>query len=598
MSAKNTLDLGGTPVPIDIVTESNAILGKKGSGKTNAGIVLLEETYRIGVPVISIDPKGDHWGIRAGADGAPNSGLPIPVFGGLHGDVPLESTAGAVIANLLREKRLSAVLDVSEFSSAERRRFLTAFVDSLYRRPEREPMHLLLEEAHEYIPQRVDSGDAAMVGAFERIVKMGRFKGLGVTMMSQRSASLNKNVLTQVDNLFMLRTLSPQDRAAVKAWIDVHAESSTIIESLPTLATGECWLWQPERGEPVRFRFRQRRTYDAGATPKPGEKPRPQATLADIDLDEVRDLMAETIERAKAEDPKALRAQITDLRRQLDKALAQAPERVVETVTETFEVPVSSIKTEQMADLRREVDALRADLAQRLNLGLAHIADVLEGMHEHIDMTDAGDAVPKAGPAAAERIVREQSREQAVHRKPATKPAAAPNATPTRPAPEAGDIKLRSGAVRMLESLGRMHPLRLTKAQWGTVAKLKTSGGTWSTYLSDLRRLGFIDENAIGYTLTDAGFDQLGGRPEPMTAIELQDHYRRILRSGAVKMLDAIMAAYPDWIDREAIGEAAELATSGGTFSTYLSDLTRNGLVEKAGSDYRATDILMRGAQA
>jgi hypothetical protein len=80
----------------------------------------------------------------------------------------------------------------------------------------------------------------------------------------------------------------------------------------------------------------------------------------------------------------------------------------------------------------------------------------------------------------------------------------------------------------MVEALGRMAPLRLSRAQWGTVARLKTSGGTWSTYLSDIRRAGFLDESAAGYTLTPAGFDYLGGRPAPLTAIELQEHYRHV----------------------------------------------------------------------
>lgn len=143
-----------------------------------------------------------------------------------------------------------------------------------------------------------------------------------------------------------------------------------------------------------------------------------------------------------------------------------------------------------------------------------------------------------------------------------------------------------------------MAPLRLTKAQWGTVARLKTSGGTWSTYLGDIRRAGFIDENHVGYTLTDAGFAFLGTRPEPMTAAELQQHYRSILRSGAAKMLDALIAAHPNALSRAELGEAADIAITGGTFSTYLGDLTRNGLAERRGGDVVATDVLMFGAQA
>lgn len=568
-----TLRIGlDTQVPIDLVVESNAILGKKGSGKTNSLIVLLEETYGAGVPVVSIDPKGDHWGIRSGASGEPNAGLSIPVFGGLHGDIPLEPTAGEFIADIVRERGLSVILDVSEFSTAERRRFLTAFVTHLYRRPERESMHLFLEEAHEYIPQRVDSGDAAMVGAFERIVKMGRFKGIGVTMASQRSASLNKNVLTQVDNLFMLRMLSPQDRAAVRAWIDIHAESSSIIDSLPSLQTGEAWLWQPERGEPIHFRFRQRSTYDAGATPRPGEKPKPQATLADIDLGEVQALMAETIERAKAEDPKVLRSRIRELEAALAKAQAAQETQIVETQV-PVEVKVPVLTQEDLAAL----DAASA-LSDRIDL----LRETVESVR-----SEQVQIIKNTVNARPNKIPEQR--------------AATPALRPALSRPERADgdpVKFRAGAQRMIESLGRMYPLRLTKAQWGMVAKMKTTSGTWSTYLGELRRAGFIDENSAGFTLTESGFEYIGGAPDPMTAEELQQHYRTILRAGAVRMLDVIMESYPAPVDRETLGEKIEMSTASGTFSTYLGELVRNGLAERVDGGLVATDILMHGAAA
>jgi Holliday junction resolvase RusA-like endonuclease len=79
--------------------------------------------------------------------------------------------------------------------------------------------------------------DAHLVNAWQRIVKQGRFKGLGCTLVSQRSASLNKDVLTQVDTLIVLRTTSPQDRAAVKAWVDVHADAGDMLATLPSLET-------------------------------------------------------------------------------------------------------------------------------------------------------------------------------------------------------------------------------------------------------------------------------------------------------------------------------------------------------------------------
>lgn len=174
----NAFDLLDGPkevvLPLDIITQSTGVLAKKGAGKTNLGVVIVEEAYAAGVPVVIVDPKGDWYGLRAGRDGNPDGGLPFPVFGGLHGDIPLEPTAGAYIANLVRDRGLSVILDVSEFTVGERARFLTAFADRLYRHESREPMLLMLEEAHEYIPQVVSGEDAKMVGVFSRLVKLGR----------------------------------------------------------------------------------------------------------------------------------------------------------------------------------------------------------------------------------------------------------------------------------------------------------------------------------------------------------------------------------------------------------------------------------------
>lgn len=55
------------------------------------------------MPWVLIDPKGDSWGIRSDSAGA-DPGLPVPIFGGLHGDIPLEPEAGALITELVAEE--------------------------------------------------------------------------------------------------------------------------------------------------------------------------------------------------------------------------------------------------------------------------------------------------------------------------------------------------------------------------------------------------------------------------------------------------------------------------------------------------------------
>ncbi|GFG83252.1 hypothetical protein [Mycobacterium paragordonae] len=187
-----------------------------------------------------------------------------------------------------------------------------------------------------------------------------------------------------------------------------------------------------------------------------------------------------------------------------------------------------------------------------------------------------------------------EQRETSVHQPDSRSGSATVSAVAAR---DGQELKFRAGAQRMLESLGRMAPLRLSRAQWGMVARMKHRSGTWSTYLGELRRAGLLDENAAGFTLSDKGFDYLGGRPDPLTGRELQQHYLHILRSGAARMLQAVMDVYPESLSRQEISARAGIVVASGTFTTYLGELVRNGLVVYRGKALRASDVLMLGAE-
>ncbi|MGH2793852.1 MAG: ATP-binding protein, partial [Actinomycetota bacterium] len=291
--------------PEEAVTQTFGILAKRGAGKSNTAAVMAEEMHRAHLPFVAVDPVGAWWGLRSSGDGK-GPGLPIPIFGGYRGDVPLERGGAELIADLIVDESLSCVLDVSAFESERaKREFLTAFAERLFRRKAQPgkgtPLHLFLEEADDYAPQRSMGVEMARcLGAFQRIVKQGRARGLGSTMISQRSASLNKDLLTQIETLIVHRTTGPNDRKAIAAWIEYHAQSAEILESLHELADGEAWVWSPWLNIVKRVQVRRRTTFDSGATPTLKARRSP-ATLADVDLDILRTRMAATIEKAKAE---------------------------------------------------------------------------------------------------------------------------------------------------------------------------------------------------------------------------------------------------------------------------------------------------------
>jgi DNA helicase HerA-like ATPase len=164
-------------LPPEAVTETFALLAKRGVGKSYLASVMVEEMLKAGLHVCVSDPIGVWWGLRAAADGK-GPGLPIVILGGDHGDVPLEVTAGEVIADLVVKEGLSVVLDLSRFRKGEQTRFMTDFAERLYHK-NREPLHLVLDEADAFAPQHPMKGQERLLGAVEDLVRRGRARAWG-----------------------------------------------------------------------------------------------------------------------------------------------------------------------------------------------------------------------------------------------------------------------------------------------------------------------------------------------------------------------------------------------------------------------------------
>lgn len=116
----------GLALPLDTTTQAIGILAKRRAGKSYTARRFAEQLLKVGQQVVIVDPKGDWWGIRSSADGA-SPGLPVVILGGERGDVPLESAAGEIVAKLVTEERVSALLDLSLFRKHEVATFMTAF---------------------------------------------------------------------------------------------------------------------------------------------------------------------------------------------------------------------------------------------------------------------------------------------------------------------------------------------------------------------------------------------------------------------------------------------------------------------------------------
>src|SRR3990167_549258 len=301
-------------IPIRAVTETFAAIVRRGAGKSYLATMLAEQMLNAEAQVIAIDPVGIWWGLRVGKDGK-SKGKQIFVIGGEHGDVPLVPEAGRRIAQLLVEKNISAVVDVSSFRIGEHKRFAADFAEEFFhlKKTRKTPVHIFIEEAQTFIPQRFMSDDARMVGAFERIVRLGRNYGVGCTLITQRPQSVNKEVLSQVECLFVLQITGLHERKALEEWVQEKGADRKLVGELPGLEQGEGYIWSPSFLKIYRrVHFSAKETFDASATPEVGKETK-TARLSSIDVEVLKKDMADVVTKAEQDDPTALKRKIREL---------------------------------------------------------------------------------------------------------------------------------------------------------------------------------------------------------------------------------------------------------------------------------------------
>jgi hypothetical protein len=276
---------------LDFATDTCAILARKGRGKTYLAMLIAEQLISRGVPFVVLDPTGCWNGLLANADGSPSDGR-LVLLGGESGYEALSPDAGRPTARLIVAARpLSFVLDLSLMGSEEQHLFVADFADELYRK-NRSAIHVFIDEADIFAPQKRDGASKHQrrcVAAVDNMTRRGRFRGIGDTLISQRPAVVNKDLLSQVGGMFFLQMIAPQDLNAVDSWLhdNIPADAKESCRTnLPVLGMGVAYyLRGGDECTFRRFKVKQRATYDSSYTPRHGEE-REAPQLAELDAED------------------------------------------------------------------------------------------------------------------------------------------------------------------------------------------------------------------------------------------------------------------------------------------------------------------------
>lgn len=546
---------------------ANGILcHNSGSGKSYAIRRLCEVTHGK-VQQILIDMEGEFSSLREKFD---------YLVIGKNADRTADVNTADVLARRLLELKVSTIIDLSDLKLHERIRYVRLFLESLMDAPRElwHPALIVIDEAHVFDPE---SGSAESSEAVISLATQGRKRGFAAVLATQRISQLDKAALAQMNNVLIGHTWLNNDKQRCSEVLGFTSKEQT--NTLRDLKPGQFYAFGPAFSPGVELV-----QIDKVETkhPEPGEqmpKVPPVTDQMKRELAKLDDIPE--VKKRELKERQDFVQEIRSLRGQL--AQARRPDLVDNT-------KLNQIKDQFFEKGQRAGEQSSKIEIQKLTNTLKQYQRILQD----ISVKSAQAAkieIPKFEPMAQRSPPQRETMTRSI--------APIQSTLDLRQVSESlrESEGLRAGAMKMLKAVAQFHELgrHCSREQIGTFAGFSPKGGTFSTYISELKNLGWIVERSSqDISITDEGLRNAGNiDPLPTDRDSLLSMWKSKFRDGAAQMLQVLADCYPESISREELGEKSGFAHNGGTFSTYLSELKRNALViEEKGTGVRASPAL------
>ncbi len=546
------------------------ITANSGAGKSWAIRKLLEETHGE-VQQIVLDIEGEFRTLREKYD---------YILIGKDGDMPTSLKSAELLAIKLLELKTSAIIDLYELKHEERKRFVKLFLNAMVNAPKElwHPCLVVVDEAHIFVPEK---GESEASGAVIDLMTRGRKRGFCGIIATQRLSKLHKDAGAETNNKMIGRCSLDIDMKRGSEELGFTTKEQ--MRELRTLEAGEFFVFGTAISNEV----------------KKGKVGNVQTTH-----------------------PKAGSRQLTERKLPSSSKIKEVLQKLANLPQEAEK----ELKTKQ--DMQNEINRLKNDLR--------HKSKVM--MTDNNSTSQAHDIGFKKGFIEAEKkyiklIKNEQTNQNIFTNKlleginNINKTTAILLSTKKKtfdlelPKPQvtsqlryshslisslptkwkalkeernvSGDIsgasKLREGAMRMLKAIVMFGEASREKIR--TIARI-SNPTTFSTYIQDLIRNGWITEHNRILSPTQEGTDNAGNVDDLPTDTEsLVNMWSNYFREGASRMLKIVVNQYPNEITREELQSQAEIINPT-TFSTYLQELKRNGLIKLSGRNIKASEEL------
>lgn len=561
---KDTIKLGSVELPLlDYVVGGAAILGIRDSGKTVTGKGIAEQLIDHNIPIFVFDAVGKWRWMKTPGPGKHGKGYKVVVAGGKQPDLPLNPHSVAEIVRSALKERIPLIIDLydAKLSKADWRRIVQSAIRIIHYENDGGPCHVFLEEAAEYVPQKVQDGET--YAEVEKFVRMGGNASVGITLINQRSQEVNKAVLDLCTTLILGCQVGSRAIEAVEKWVDRldPATAQEVTQSLPKLASGEAWIWtrqNPDR--PWREKLPMCRSFHPDRrTPESALKAAKGTDPGEF-VQRMQSAIPKIIEEVKANDPRELQKQIAELKRQL--ATGKQPVK-----TETKEVPVLNKDAEALLlKVTEACDGVRAETQKR--------HEQFQELTRELNSLRGAIAVKVAARPAAIQPARQILK------------AARPHAESSGES----NGELKSGEIKILCAAAQ-YPEGISSATLRVLTGFR--GTSVYQYSKAVVASGYAIRHGDLLVATDAGIKALGSNYQPLpTGPALLEHWRSKLDGGEKQIFDLVVAAYPNSVTRQQIIDGT--GYKGTSCYQYTKLLLSRRLFEKEGAFIKASNQLFQ----
>jgi hypothetical protein len=223
----------GAKVELDLqelVTGRTFLCAISGAGKSHTDRRIIEQIFgQVGVLVV--DVEGEYASLR--------EKFPFLIIGK---DVPLVPEAAEFLADQVLAEEFSAIIDGSDpnLDDATFQEFVQRFLDRFLalETAKRKPYLAIFEEADELAPEH-NFARSLCGPAIKKVAKKGRKRGVGMIVVTQRPASVEKGVISQCRNKLIGQLDWDPDKEVVHKFARIPTE---ITEKLAAFKRGDFYV--------------------------------------------------------------------------------------------------------------------------------------------------------------------------------------------------------------------------------------------------------------------------------------------------------------------------------------------------------------------